>query len=91
AQRRGGRGGTRGLVIWTGCAQFLVLGLNAASRQVVQNAKLAAFLNLTAEPVNTQWSPLILFLILLAAGAAVVVWMIRKVLTASPQAASSGG
>jgi len=81
------RAGVRpGLAAATGAAQLLVLTLNAISRQVVQNAELLPYFDVTAEPVRTQGSPLILFLILFVAGLAVVAWMVRQVLAApSPQ------
>lgn len=82
AQRKGI---TPKMSLLTGLAQLLVLLLNAVSRQVVQNAKLEPFLRLTAEPVNAQWSPVILFLVLFAGGLAVAVWMIRKAAAASRQ------
>jgi hypothetical protein len=52
----------------TGLAQFGVLALNAISRQVLQNIELSRFLDVTAEPVNLQLSPLIVFLVLLSLG-----------------------
>jgi hypothetical protein len=82
AQRRGV---TRTLALATGVAQFGVLALNAVSRQIVQNAELSKFLDVTAEPVNIQWSPLILFLVLFVAGLGVVGWMLSKVVTAARQ------
>ncbi len=60
--------------------QFLVLTLNATSRQIVQNLELGKFLDVTAEPVKMQLSPIILFLLLFVFGVAVVVWMVRKVI-----------
>jgi len=79
AQRRGA---TRRLALFTGLSQFGVLALNAVSRQIVQNAELSAFLDVTAEPVHTQWSPLILFLVLLTLGVGVLSWMVRKAVAA---------
>lgn len=73
---------TQTLAILTGLAQFGVLGLNAISRQMVQNIELSKFLDVTAEPVNLQLSPLIVFLILFVVGLGVVAWMILKVLSA---------
>jgi len=86
------RGGvTRGLAFATGLAQFGVLALNAISRQIVQNAELGRFLDVTAEPVNLQWSPLILFLVLFVAGLGVVAWMVSKVVAATRQPAAPTG
>jgi hypothetical protein len=81
----------KGLALATGVAQFGVLGLNAISRQVVQNAELSKFLDVTAEPVKIQWSPLILFLILFIAGLGVVAWMISRVVVAVRRPATSAG
>ncbi len=73
---------TQTLAILTGLAQFGLLGLNAISRQVLQNIELSAFLDVTAEPVNLQLSPLIVFLVLFVLGLGVVAWMIQKILQA---------
>ncbi len=70
---------TQTLAILTGLAQFGVLALNAISRQVVQNLELSKFLDVTAEPVNLQLSPLVVFLILFIAGLGVVAWMIMSI------------
>lgn len=67
------------LALLTGLAQLLVVVFNAISRQIVQNAELSPYFDLTAERVNTQWSPLIVFLLLFLAGVAVVVWMLRNI------------
>jgi hypothetical protein len=85
-----GRGGvTRGRALLTGLAQFGVLALNAVSRQILQNAELAPFMDVTAEPVNVQWSPMILFLVLFVAGLGVVAWIVSQVVKASQQPAAS--
>jgi len=78
------------LALLTGLAQFGVLALNAVSRQTVQNAELRPYLNPSAEAVKTQWGPLILFLVLFAAGIAVVCWMVGKALEASRKPAMAG-
>jgi len=88
AQRRRA---TRMLALVTGVAQFGVLAFNAVSRQIVQNLELRRFLDVTAEPVKAQWSPLVLFLALFVAGLGIVAWMIRKVVEAERQPAASGG
>jgi hypothetical protein len=77
AQRQGI---TRRLAVFTALAQFGVLALNAISRQFVQNAELGTFLNVAAEPVNTQWSPMIVFLVLFVVGLGIVAWMLSKVI-----------
>ena len=61
-----------------GVMQFLVLALNATSRQIVQNRQLAPYLDFAAEQVNLQLSPLIVFLLLFVGGLALVFWMISK-------------
>lgn len=76
---------TQTLAILTGLAQLSVLALNAISRQLVQNIELSKFLDVTAEPVNLQLSPLIVFLILFVAGLGVVAWIVQKVLRAERQ------
>jgi hypothetical protein len=82
------RGVTRGLALATAAAQFGVVAVNATSRQIVQNAELSNFLDVTAEPVMMQWSPLILFLVLFVVGLGLVAWMLRKVLAAAQQPAT---
>ena len=78
---------TQVLAILTGLAQFGVLVLNAISRQVLQNIELSRFLDVTAEPVNLQLSPLIVFLVLFIVGLGVVVWMVQKIWRAERQPA----
>ncbi|MCL4487736.1 MAG: hypothetical protein M1570_06345 [Chloroflexi bacterium] len=70
---------TRGLALATGAAQFVVIALNASSRQIVQNLELARYLDVTAQPVNLQLSPLVAFLVLFVAGLGVVAWMVVQV------------
>lgn len=76
---------TQTLAIVTGLAQFGVLGLNAISRQILQNIELSRFLDVTAEPINLQLSPLIVFLVLFIVGLGVVVWMVQTILQAKRQ------
>ncbi len=78
---------TQMLGMLTGLAQFGVLALNAISRQVLQNIELRKFLDVTAEPVNLQLSPLLVFFVLFIAGLGVVVWMLQKVWRAERQLA----
>jgi hypothetical protein len=68
-----------GIII--GLSQVIVLALNAISRQVVQNAELKRYLDITSETVKIQWSPMILFLVLFVAGALLVIWMIHQAVT----------
>jgi len=84
AQRRGT---TRLLAFLVGLSQFGVLGLNAVSRQVVQNIELAKYLDVTAGQVNLQWSPLILFLVLFVGGLGVVAWMVSRVVAVERRSA----
>jgi hypothetical protein len=62
-----------------GGVQFLALAANASARQWVQNAELARYLDVAAEPVRLEWSPLVLFLLLFVAGLGVVVWLLRRI------------
>ena len=71
-----------------GLAQYAVLALNAVSRQILQNAELAPYLDVTAEPVHLQLSPLVLFLVLFVVGLAIVVWMVAQVVRANRQPAT---
>ena len=80
AQRNGP---TRVLAALTGLVQFAALGLNAVSRQLVQNAELGRFLDVSAAPVDIQWSPLVIFLLLFVLGLAIIFWMVAKVIEAS--------
>jgi hypothetical protein len=76
---------TRGMAIVIGLAQFLVLAFNALSRQVVQNAELGRYFDVTAEKVRTQWSPMILFLVLFVAGVGLIIWMLRQLSVAKKE------
>jgi hypothetical protein len=60
--------------------QFVVLALNAITRQWVQNTELAGFYDPAAARVQTQWAPLIVFLVLFALALSVVGWMVSQVL-----------
>lgn len=82
------RGTTRAMALATGVAQFAALGLNAVSRQIVQNIELSRFVDVTAERVNTQWSTLVLFLMVFVAGLGIIVWMVRQVMAAGRQPVS---
>ncbi len=79
------RGITRRLGLLTGLAQLGALGLHAISRQTVQNLELAPYLPIGAEPVNIQWSPLVLFLVLFVGGIGLLVWMVVQVVKAVRQ------
>jgi hypothetical protein len=77
-----GRDG-RGLALITALAQYGVIALNAVSRQIVQNAELAPVLDVTAQPVNLQLSPMLVFLVLFILGLGVVYWMLLQAVAAS--------
>jgi hypothetical protein len=85
----GQRGIQRGLGLLVGLAQVGALALHAVSRQIVQNLELKPYLQLGVEPVNVQWSPLLLFLVLFVAGIGVIVWMVAQVVKAVRQPAAS--
>ncbi len=76
---------TQATALMTALAQIAVLALNGISRQVVQNAELRRFVDVTDAPLNIQWSPLVLFLILFVAGLGVVAWMVTQAFRASRQ------
>jgi hypothetical protein len=65
--------------------QFGVLGLNAVSRQVVQNINLAKFVDVSQQPTDVQWGPLFMFLIAFVIGLAVVGWMIAQIVKCEPK------
>jgi hypothetical protein len=66
--------------------QFGVLGINALSRQIVQNANLQRFFDLSGQPTEVQWSPLAMFLIVFVLGVAVVAWMLAQIVKCKPTA-----
>jgi hypothetical protein len=76
-----GRSQQRTTVAVVALCQFGVLGINALSRQVVQNLnlRLGSFLDVSSQPVDVQWGPLAMFLIVFAIGLAVIGWMLAQV------------
>ena len=70
---------SRGWASLIGLAQFGVLGLNAASRQVVQHLEFEPYFDLWKQPTATQWAPLLIFLTAFVLGLALVAWMIYQV------------
>jgi len=82
----GGRQPSRVWAALVGVAQFGVLGINAISRQMVQNLSLDAYFNPAAQGVDVQWSPLVLFLVTFVAGLGVVIWMVALVVRSLPPA-----
>lgn len=81
----------RPLALATALAQVGVMALNAVSRQVLQNAELRRYLDLTAERVNVQWSPMVVFLVMFASGLGLIGWMVVKAVAASRQPAPTKG
>jgi hypothetical protein len=67
---------TRPLAAGIALAQFAVLGINATSRQVVQNIELQGYYDVLAQPTAVEWSPLVMFLVTFVLGLAVIAWMI---------------
>jgi hypothetical protein len=65
--------------------QLAVLGLNAASRQIVQNINLKPFVDVSTQPTDVQWGPLAMFLIAFVIGVAVVAWMLAQILKCKPK------
>lgn len=59
-------------------AQLGVLAINAVSRQVVQNLELRRLFSpgVGAQPVQTDWGPMLLFFAALAAGVVVLGWIL---------------
>ena len=78
---------SKGLALGVAIGQFGVIGLNAVSRQVVQNIELAPYLNVAGETVDVQWSPMLLFLALFVIGAGVIIWMVRRAVVESQRQA----
>ena len=62
-----------------------MLGLNAVSRQIVQNINLKPFLDVSAQPTDVQWGPLAMFLIVFVIGLFVVGWMIAQIVKCKPK------
>ncbi len=75
----------KSLAIIAVITQFVVVTLNAVSRQWVQNTELLRYSDVSKLAVNTQWSPMILFLVLFVIGLAVVGWMISKIIAVERQ------
>ena len=76
---------SRGWAALVGLAQFGVLGINAAARQVVQHVELGPYFDITKQSTETQWSPLLIFLVAFVLGLALVAWMIYQVWKLPPQ------
>ena len=63
--------------------QMVVIVSNAISRQWVQVAEIERTMLLHRDPVNLQWSSIIVFLLLLTCGVLTIVWMVRRILAVS--------
>lgn len=63
-------------------AQLGVIGINAISRQWVQNVEMRPYADLAAVPVRPQWAALVGFLVLMAVAACLTAWMVGKLRSA---------
>lgn len=77
---------SRAVVAVIALCQFGVLGVNAVSRQIVQNVNLKPYVDVMAQPVDVQWGPLVMFLVTFVIGLAVVGWMLAQLRTCKPVA-----
>jgi hypothetical protein len=66
------------LAALAGAAQFGAIGINAVSRQWVQNVELSRYTDLAARPVHFQWGGFIAFVIFLLLGFAVCGWLVLR-------------
>jgi hypothetical protein len=85
-KRVGGASAARAAALWIMVAQVAVLATNAVSRQVVQIAKLQDYLQGWGEA--TQWSPLVVFLLVFVLGAGIVAWMLVQAVRGDRTAAT---
>ncbi len=69
-----------------GLAQFGVLGLNAVSRQIVQNLEIGLHYQVLEEATDVQWGPLAMFLAVFVLGLGVVAWMVAQAVKAAGRA-----
>lgn len=83
------RGPTRAMAVLVAVAQIGVVAANAVSRQVVQNLRVGAFVDLARQPTDTQWGPLSIFLLSFVVGAAIVLWMVGRVVKATREGAGA--
>jgi hypothetical protein len=75
----------RTLVAGIALAQLGVLAINAISRQVVQNLNIGLAFDFFGQNVETQWGPMLMFLIVFLLGLAVLAWMIAQVIKSAPK------
>ena len=64
-------------------ADLLVISLWSIARQVIQNAQLKNYLDVSMIPQQVEWSPLIIFLITFVLGAGVVGYLVNKAIQAN--------
>ncbi|MCB1217377.1 hypothetical protein KDL44_08280 [bacterium] len=76
--------------LWALIAQFLALGLQAVSRQLMQNQQLAPYLDIAADPLKMQIGPLAMFLVSFVAGLGVLGWIIARLVEANRKGVVSG-
>ena len=76
---------TRMAVAGIALCQFGVLGINAVSRQIVQNVNLKPYFDVSAQPIDVQWAPLAMFLVAFVIGLIVVGWMIAQIVRCKPK------
>jgi hypothetical protein len=69
-------------------AQVVVLGLNAVSRQVVQNVSIARYFDVLGQRPEVQWGPLVMFLVVFVFGVGLVAWMVGQVVGAAGKSAA---
>jgi hypothetical protein len=74
---------SRGQATAVGAAQCAALALNAIGRQMVQNLELQPVLDVSSQPVATQWGPMAMFLLAFIAGVVAVAWMLIQIVTFS--------
>jgi hypothetical protein len=60
-------------------SQFGVLALNAVSRQIVQNVTLKPYFDVSTQPIDEQWGPMAMFLIVFVIALIVLGWMIAQI------------
>ena len=72
----------RSLVAGIALAQLGVLGVNAVSRQVVQNINLVTVgeFDVFSQKIDVQWGPMLMFLIAFVIGLGILAWMIAQVI-----------
>jgi hypothetical protein len=67
--------------LWIAVAQYVVLLLNAASRQWVQDFEISRVFDMSSVAFNIQWSPIVVFLVLFVAGAGFLFYLVRRAVT----------